>query len=921
MTTVYTRAAKGSALTWTEGDANITNLNTDKIEAVVDDTTPQLGGNLDVNGNSIVSASNGDISITPNGTGSVIIDGNEFPQTQGAAGEVLTADGSGLVEWKTPLTLSAQVYNADSVTINKGQPVYVFSSTGTNISVKLALNTGDATSAQTLGLAAETITAGSTGNVICQGLLKNVDTSSYTAGQALYLGSTAGTITTTKPYAPNHLVYLGFVETVNAVSGRIYVRTQNGYELDEIHDVNINHNVAIANNQYLKYNSSNSLWENSDLDISHDTTPTLGGNLDVLNNTISNSNALGVRIDVSGDYLRLGGGLITTTDSSTDLNLSSNVGAGGSINISAAVNGNIEMIPNGTGDIILTADTVRVGDTNTAATITTNGTGSLTLSTNNGTNSGSILITQGANANITVAPNGTGDVILSADTVVVGDNGAAATITSNGAGNLVLNTNSGTNSGTITIAQGANGAITIAPNGTGDVILTTDTVNINESTVTITTSDSTNSNLSLIAPDSTNSGSAEINIKSGDSLSSYTQIELFSAGNATYGQRSMGTVFGGSSSSGLDLYGYIDTTGVTTGGAIQLPGTANSNISITPNGTGDVYLNADTVRVGDSNTAATLTTNGTGSLTINTNAGTNSGSIAITAGANGAITISPNGSGSVILTGPSIATATATTAGVAGLTARNAPSPGASGSIRYPSLIAQKHRTDIALASMTNEPAVIAYAVRDSSSVNRIFGTHRCVYQGTGTNPYFAFDMSTDGFTTTVNAVNFGGGQANWGNGSSNYTHSTIGTGSLILNTNQGTTTGNITLVSGANQNITITPNGTGLTKITNLQYNEAVYAIGNSGASTLTPDAANGNVQTITATGNFTLSAFSNPVSGQTITFIITQDATGSRTLTSTMKFAGASKTLSTAANAIDILTVSYIGTTYYATLSKGYA
>ena len=101
----------------------------------------------------------------------------------------------------------------------------------------------------------------------------------------------------------------------------------------------------------------------------------------------------------------------------------------------------------------------------------------------------------------------------------------------------------------------------------------------------------------------------------------------------------------------------------------------------------------------------------------------------------------------------------------------------------------------------------------------------------------------------------------------------------------------------------------------------ETIYAIGNSSTSTLTPDAANGSVQTITATGNFTLSAFSNPVSGQTITFIITQDGTGSRTLTSTMKFAGASKTLSTVAASIDILTVSYIGTTYYASLVKGYA
>jgi hypothetical protein len=90
---------------------------------------------------------------------------------------------------------------------------------------------------------------------------------------------------------------------------------------------------------------------------------------------------------------------------------------------------------------------------------------------------------------------------------------------------------------------------------------------------------------------------------------------------------------------------------------------------------------------------------------------------------------------------------------------------------------------------------------------------------------------------------------------------------------------------------------------------------------ATITPNAADGSIRSITLTGNVTFSAFTSPVSGQTITLIITQDATGSRTLTSTMKFAGASKTLTTTANAIDILTVSYIGTTYYASLSKGFA
>lgn len=73
------------------------------------------------------------------------------------------------------------------------------------------------------------------------------------------------------------------------------------------------------------------------------------------------------------------------------------------------------------------------------------------------------------NGNIVIAPNGTGDVQLDADTVRVGDSGADATITTNGAGDLVLNTNEGTNTGSITIEDGANNDILIIPDGTGKV--------------------------------------------------------------------------------------------------------------------------------------------------------------------------------------------------------------------------------------------------------------------------------------------------------------------------------------------------------------------------------------------------------------------------------------------------------------------
>jgi len=74
-----------------------------------------------------------------------------------------------------------------------------------------------------------------------------------------------------------------------------------------------------------------------------------------------------------------------------------------------------------------------------------------------------------SNADIDIIPHGTGDVNLGADTVQVGDNNADATITTQGTGDLILNTNNGTNAGNITLADGANGDISIIPNGTGNV--------------------------------------------------------------------------------------------------------------------------------------------------------------------------------------------------------------------------------------------------------------------------------------------------------------------------------------------------------------------------------------------------------------------------------------------------------------------
>ena len=153
----------------------------------------------------------------------------------------------------------AYVKNDEAVTINKGEAVYLFGASGNKATVKLALNTGDSTSATTLGLAAENISSGQNGLVITQGVLDGINTGAYSPGDILYLGATAGSLTSTKPYAPNHLVYIGVVEKANAGAGQIFVKPQNGYELDEIHNVDLI-TTPPSTGDVLTYNGS--LWVN-----------------------------------------------------------------------------------------------------------------------------------------------------------------------------------------------------------------------------------------------------------------------------------------------------------------------------------------------------------------------------------------------------------------------------------------------------------------------------------------------------------------------------------------------------------------------------------------------------------------------------------------------------------------------------------
>jgi hypothetical protein len=172
----------------------------------------------------------------------------------------------------TATVVKAYVTNAESVTITKGQVVYIFGAQGDRASVKLAKNTSDTFSSKTLGIVRENIAAGQAGWITTQGQVSGINLSAYSPGDILWLDSVAGGFTKNKPQAPKHSVFVGVVERANAGNGLIYVKPQNGVELDELHNVRITNE---ANNDIIRYNSTLAVWENKTVEsiLQFDTVP------------------------------------------------------------------------------------------------------------------------------------------------------------------------------------------------------------------------------------------------------------------------------------------------------------------------------------------------------------------------------------------------------------------------------------------------------------------------------------------------------------------------------------------------------------------------------------------------------------------------------------------------------------------------
>lgn len=215
----------------------------------------------------------------------------------GTDGQIVSANSavSGGVEWIDNVADETRliVKNETGSTLTKGQVVYINGASGNLPTVTLSQANSETTSSKTVGVVRQTIVNNGSGYVTLSGLLKNVDTQGFTAGQAVWLSAaTAGAFTATRPPAPDHAVLIGYVPKVSA-NGEIFVMIQNGFELQELHNVSI---TGAASGDYLRYNGT--LWTHDNQVVTLSTAQTL------VNKTLDTPTIVGsgISIPVSTAY-------------------------------------------------------------------------------------------------------------------------------------------------------------------------------------------------------------------------------------------------------------------------------------------------------------------------------------------------------------------------------------------------------------------------------------------------------------------------------------------------------------------------------------------------------------------------------------------------------------------------------------------
>jgi len=188
--------------------------------------------------------------------------------TGGTAGQILSKiDGTNYnTTWIDNFAPNVELYvkNQSGSAMTKGQVVYVagVDNAGDTPRVALADADAEATSSKTIGRLKQDLADGAFGYVVTEGIIEGLNTAAATAGQSIWLSGTAGGVVYGAPPAkPAHSVYLGVVIRAQTNNGKVYVKVQNGFEINELHDVNID-SGTLAGGQVIKYNASSSMWVN-----------------------------------------------------------------------------------------------------------------------------------------------------------------------------------------------------------------------------------------------------------------------------------------------------------------------------------------------------------------------------------------------------------------------------------------------------------------------------------------------------------------------------------------------------------------------------------------------------------------------------------------------------------------------------------
>jgi len=469
---------------------------------------------LSVTGSPITTS--GTLAIDYSGTALPVANGGTGATTAGGAltalgalGSATSSDGSIVVNQvgtnidlsvsaaSPASTLLTQVRNTTGATLAKGTVVYISGATGQIATVSKALASGDATSAQTLGMITADLPNNTNGYVTIVGLLENIDTSAYSNGAQLYLSGTVdGAVTATKPSAPIHLVYVAVVEYSHPTQGKLFVKVQNGYELEELHDVAISSPVT---GQTIVYNSSTSLWSNSTVSLTAGVNGTLpianGGSGQTTAQTAMNAFAGAV---TSGSYLRGNGTNVVmatiqaadvptlnqnTTGSAGSVANALTAGTGISFSSGTTYNGSAAItinstavasypgagIPNSTGSAWGTSYTTSGTGTELALTTSptfvmpvlgtpTSGnfsTGTFTWPTFNQNTTGTAA---GLSTTLAVGSGGTGATSLAANNVILGNGTSAVQVVAPGTSGNVLTSNGTTWQSTAPAASGVSQA-------------------------------------------------------------------------------------------------------------------------------------------------------------------------------------------------------------------------------------------------------------------------------------------------------------------------------------------------------------------------------------------------------------------------------------------------------------------------------